>query len=81
MPIPMWAQNIVDVRKELPTDGTQTVVPVAIQNCLCLAVTDTAAYKMVMNLKMAQHLGLPVRLAKKGDCRQYGVSGSGLQHD
>ena len=34
-----------------------------------------------MDLKMARHLGLPVRLAKQGDCGQYGVPGSGLQHD
>ena len=60
MPILTWEQNVVDVRKELPTDGKQTVVPVAIQNCLYLVVVDTAAYKTVMDLKMAQHLGLPI---------------------
>ena len=34
-----------------------------------------------MDLRMAQQFGLNVRLARDGDCRKFGVPGSGIEHN
>ena len=54
---------------------------VSINNRIGLSVADTGAYKTVMDVKMAEAFGLPIRRASNGDCGRYAVPGSGVEHD
>ena len=50
---PTWARIMADVLSTLPYDNTQTVMYVAINNRLGLAIADSGAYQTVMDLCMA----------------------------
>ena len=50
---PTWAASMADIRATLPYDKTQTVVFVAINNRLGLAIADSGAYQTVMDLRIA----------------------------
>ena len=49
----MWARDMADVRSMLPYGNTQTVMYVAVNNRLGLAIADSGAYQTVMDLHMA----------------------------
>ena len=78
---PKWAQSMADIRNMHAADPTQSLVPVAINNRIGLAIVDTGAYKTIMDKEMAKAFGLKVRAAVAGDCGKFGVPGSGVVHD
>ena len=78
---PAWAASMADIRGKLPFDNTQTIMVVAINNRLGVAFADSGAYKMVMNLRMAEAYGFTVQRAVNGDCGRYSVLGSRVEHD
>ena len=53
----------------------------AINNCLGVAIADSGAHKMVMDLHMAEAYGLTIRRVVNGDCGHYSIPGSGVEHD
>ena len=75
--VPEWAKDVEDKRQALRWDASQSVAQVKVNNVLTLAVIDTGAYKTVMDVGMAQMLGLPVKLAQFGECGTYSVPGTG----
>ena len=42
---------------------------------------DTSAYKTIMCPQMAAAFGLTIRRAVNGDCRKFGLPGSGVIHE
>ena len=79
--LPDWAKGMADTRSTLRHDQTQTLLTVAINNRVGLAIKDSGAYKTTMDVKMAEAFGLRVRRAVQGNCGRYGVPGSGVEHD
>ena len=59
------------IRGKLPFDNTEMIMVAAINHRLGVAIADSGAYKMVMNLRMAEAYGLTIRRAVNGDCRHY----------
>ena len=47
--ISQWASGMADIRVKLPFDDTQTVMLLVVNNCLGLAIADSAAYHTVMD--------------------------------
>ena len=79
--IPQWASGMADIRIALPFDDTQTVMFVAVNNRLGLAIADSGAYQTVMDHQMAQAFGLCMCYTVNGNCGCYSVPGSGVEHD
>ena len=52
-----------------------------INNRLGVAIAVSGAYKMVMDLRMAEAYGLTIRREVNGDCGHYYIPGSGVEHD
>ena len=57
---PKWAQSMADIHNMHAADPTQSLVPVAMNNRIGLAIVDTSAYKTIMDKEMAKAFGLKV---------------------
>ena len=73
----MWSIGSIVV----PFDSTQTIMYIAINNQVGISITDTGAYKTVVDMGMVQAFGLPVHRAINGNCGHYAVFSSGIKHD
>ena len=75
--MPLWERQmgLVDHCLLLVWDLAQEVVKVGVGDKLCLGVVDTCAHQTVMNMVMAQHLGLKWEPADNGKFDQYSVAG------
>ncbi len=60
-------------------DSSQYICPVAVNGKVTLSIVDTGAHRMVIDLKMAQKLGLPVR-RDAADFGKFSVPGSDAVH-
>ena len=78
--MPLWAcqMGLMDYRSVLVWDSAQEVVEVGVGYRLCLRVVGIGAHQTVMNMSMAQHLGLEWEPADKGNFGQYSVAGGRL---
>ena len=57
---PKWAQSMTDIHNMHAADPTQSLVPVAINNRIGLAIVNTGAYKTIMDKEMAKAFRLKV---------------------
>ena len=53
----------------------------AISNRLGVSIADFGAYKIIMDLRIAEAYGLTIWRALNGDCGCYSVPGSRVEHD
>ncbi len=78
-PAPQWAGDLHDRRHLLRFDATQYVAPVGVNGRLTMCIVDTGAHRTVMDLRMAQEMGLEVR-SDVGNCGRFSVPGSEAVH-
>ena len=75
--MPLWVHQmgLMDYHLVLVWDSAQEVVEVEVGDRLCLGVEDTGVHQTVMNMAMAQHLGLEWEPVDKGNFGQHYVAG------
>jgi hypothetical protein len=58
--LPTWAVGGQDKRAALPWDASQTIANCKVNGNAALAIIDSGSYKTIMDVSMAQMLGLKV---------------------